>query len=489
MKLIYLLLCLLPLFPASAQNMVQPSDMNYELKLIKATWENTHGGLYRFITPAQLNKVFEEAYQKTERPLPLRSYFLLLSQLNAKLHCSHTYVSYYNNPEKIKSQVYSTYFLPLLFRFMEGEIIISHNLTDNPLLSPGTAIAAINSIPVAVIMDSLLTVSKADGLNGRDKQINNLHVTPPDIRSQYYCLFDIYFPLFFKEDLHESVYRLTLNNKGVTQEVIINGIKKAERENEYIKRHGALPVNEATWSTRELTPETMLFKPGDFATYNWKFDFAHYLDSTFQSIGEKGYKHLIIDIRENEGGSDAARDTLLTYLTPVNIRCANPVRRLYRYKSIPDSLKPYLDTWDDRFKEDKMDYTATTDGYYEKQNGIITCDSIRSNPKHFKGKIFLITDITNSSTTFILADCFKSNKLGTIVGEKTGGTQQGINGGQIFFFRLPRTGIEMDIPLIWQRPLIDRPDEGISPDYTIRTTLDDIRNHHDPQISFILKQL
>lgn len=119
----------------------------------------------------------------------------------------------------------------------------------------------------------------------------------------------------------------------------------------------------------------------------------------------------------------------------------------------------------------------------------LTCDTILPNKNHFKGQLFLITDATNSSATFIMADCIKRNKLGILVGETTGGTQQGINGGEIFFFSLPKSKIEMDIPLIWQKPLGNKPDEGIKPDYEIYTTRRDLTMQKDPALNFILKKL
>ena len=473
----------------SAQTVLKPADMKYDLSVTKATWESIHPGLYRYNTKQQIDNYFKEADARTNQSLPLRNFFVLLSQLNQKLHCGHSFVSYYNNKSAIRNEVYSKVFMPLLFKVIENKFVITHSLISGDEVSTGSEIVAINNIPVKRIIDSLLTVSKADGRNGRNKQLDNITIYPKEIGIKRYTLFDIYFPLFFKKDLNNLEYGVSIKQNGKIKNLIVKGLSKEEREKQFIAKYGNFPVDKQSWSTREINSNTLLFKLGDFATYNWKFDFNKYLDSIFSHIKAKGYKNLIMDIRENEGGADEARDAVLSYLTSKPIGCANSVRRLYRYTSIPDSLSPYLQTWDDDFKKPKQGYVKTVDGFYEKQPNSEGCAEITPRPNHFTGKIFLITDVTNSSATFIMADCVKRNKLGIVVGETTGGSQQGINGGEIIFLYLPKTGIEMDIPLIYQAPKEKKLDEGIKPDYIIPTTLKDIQTKKDHQLEFILNKI
>ncbi len=61
-------------------------------------------------------------------------------------------------------------------------------------------------------------------------------------------------------------------------------------------------------------------------------------------------------------------------------------------------------------------------------------------------------------------------RLGTLIGETTGGNRRGINGGCFYFFRLPETGLEVDLPLIGTFPRTPQPDAGIVPDVTIART-------------------
>lgn len=468
-----------------------PKQMKADLGLIKTTWEILHPGLYRYNTKAEIENYFKDLDTKTNITLEQREFFILISQLNIKLRCGHSFVSYYNNKRMLKNNLYSDIFIPVLFTIIDNKFIVTHNLSDDKVLKLGEEIISINGISTQVIIDSLLTVSKADGRNGLNKQLDNISFDAREIYTDRYTLFDIFFPLFFKKDLNELNFNLTIKTiDDNLRELTVTGLSKEARQAEFIKRYGDIPRNENSWYIKPVDNQTAIFRVGDFMTYKWKFDFNRYLDSVFVMMNAKGYQNLIVDIRKNEGGADEARNAVLSYLTPKDLGCAIHYRRLYRYNQVPDSLNAYLSTWDDDFRKPKPDsiFLKTSDGFYESRSPN-KCVEVFSKPNHFKGKIYLITDVTNSSATFILADVFKKNKLGTIVGETTGGTQQGINGGEIFFFYLPNSKIEMDLPLIYQAPNTARPDEGIKPDYDVKTTISDFAKMRDPQMEYILQVL
>lgn len=471
---------------------LDPAEMKHDIAIVRAVWENIHPGLYRYNTPKEIDKAFTLIDKATDNTIDQRRFFILLSQLAVKLHCGHTFVSYYNTKRIVKGNLYSRVFLPIMFRIIGSQCVITHSLNEELHLKAGDELTTINGIPMNRIIDSLLTVSKADGKNGHNKQLDNITIYPRDIGVDRYCLFDIFHPLFFKTNLNDEDYTLTVKtSQGVVKNLQCKGLTKQQRYELYIKKYGELPQNENSWYIKEISPTTALFRLGDFATYRWKFDFNKYLDSVFILLKNKNYKNLIIDIRQNEGGADEARDAVLSYMTSKSIGCANPIRYLYRTLSVTDSLHQYLDTWDDNFKKPKSanEYKLVEQGYYESQMPEDKCNEIKSNPNYFSGKIYLITDATNSSATFIMADAVKRNKLATIVGEKTGGTQQGINGGQLFFLYLPNSMMEMDIPIIYQAPTSKRPDDGIQPDIEVKTTASDIAQNRDPQLEYILRRL
>jgi C-terminal processing protease CtpA/Prc len=154
---------------------------------------------------------------------------------------------------------------------------------------------------------------------------------------------------------------------------------------------------------------------------------------------------------------------------------------------VPDSLLKYLSTWNKAFKQPKndKDFVKNELDLYEKIENSIS-ETISPQTTSFVGKVYLITDSTNSSSTFEMAKLFRKNNLGEIIGEPTGGTKQGLNGGEMFFLTLPNSKFEIDLPIVyWYHK--GEPDEGVMPDFVIKKTTESIRSNRDMQLEFILK--
>ena len=103
--------------------------------------------------------------------------------------------------------------------------------------------------------------------------------------------------------------------------------------------------------------------------------------------------------------------------------------------------------------------------------------------------MWVLVGATNSSATFEFAQTVRQSKLGTLAGQPTGGNQRGINGGAFFFLRLPKSGIELDVPLIGQFPSSARPDAGIEPDIKVVPTVADIAAGRDVEMEAVRAQV
>jgi C-terminal processing protease CtpA/Prc len=228
-------------------------------------------------------------------------------------------------------------------------------------------------------------------------------------------------------------------------------------------------------------------KFGTFAFWNGGFNETKFVDSIFNDLAKKPtIKNLIIDIRNNEGG-DNTGDYILSYITSKKMGCDDPDRVCYRYLSIPDSLLKHLSTWDNSFKKpkDPTKFTINEIGLYELKTSGQPCDYINPKPNGFKQTNYLLTNAKNSSAGYEMARNFRVANLGKIIGETTGGSQQGINGGEFFFLTLPHSRFEIDQPLIYSYHA-NKEDKGITPDFEIKTTQKDISKSIDTQLNFVL---
>lgn len=495
-KQIIILFFLISTFTIYGQNQASNLTKDERLKevdIIKSTFVNLHPGIYRFNSPNEIENYFKKLKQKISKDINNEQYFVLLSELSTFLKCGHTYLNPYNQKDETIDHYFSKSFMPFLYVVIDNKFIITHNLSENKSIKAGDEIISINGIKVKTIIHSLLNVSRSDGNNGLGKKIDNLNIVPTNIITTNYSLFDIYFPLYFPKNFNTKNYSFVI--KTFTHKSINTNLKsltKKERQDIYFANFGAIPVNEKNWEFKFINKKTGYLRIGDFAIWKWKDDYKKYLDSIFINLHNSSAKNLIVDIRGNEGGDDDARTEVLSYLINRPFGCENPMRRLYRFLSVPDHLLPYLKTWDKEFKKPKnvSDYIKTPEGYYEKINASQS-DCILSDPKEnvFDGEIFLLINSSNSSTTFIMSDILQQTHIGTLIGETTGGTKKGINGGQFFFLNLPYSKLEIDIPLIWQTYVKPRPDVGILPDYEVKSNQKDIYYGIDTQLQFILNKI
>jgi Peptidase family S41 len=468
-----------------------PEQLKTDVNTLKAALTTLHPGLYKYNSKQQIETLFAGLYNKIKKPLHEKAFYLLLAKFTEKIGCGHTYLNPLNLEENIPALYMPKKVIPLCFVIINKKIIITHNMSADSGLKKGFEITAINGIAVSRIIDSLLLVSRADGKNAAGKKIANMQIVPEDVNKN--TLTDIFLPLFFNAIKDDFIIE-TKSPDNKYNRIAVSGVTVAKRAVLYKNIFGKVPKGENALKTSLLNDSTGYLKAGTFSFFGSDNPFTKLIDSLFLYLSEnKRVKNLIIDLRSNEGGSSEARNTLLSYVLPQNFEAKDYKERpFYSFLAIPEKLLPFLNTWDDRFFEPKPDsiFKKNEFGFYEDQSAASTgnknFDDFAVKPNRFKGNIYLLTSPVNSSAAFEFAWVFKQYKAGTIVGEKTGGTKQGLNGGRFFFLRLPYSRIEVDLPFIYQAH-IGQPDEGISPDYTVTASQEGIYKGEDTQLNFVLR--
>ncbi|HEX8298902.1 MAG TPA: S41 family peptidase, partial [Rubricoccaceae bacterium] len=240
--------------------------------------------------------------------------------------------------------------------------------------------------------------------------------------------------------------------------------------------------NPLGWTVRTLADGTAVLTMPSWATYSVTWDWKAFLDSTVTALA--GAPRLVVDLRENEGGSDVG-DALLSYLARAPLSFPTGARYV-RYRTLPDRLRPHADTWDRSFDDWNADIAADQTGELLRMTRWDdggTEKTIRPDSIRYDGRVAVLVGPVNSSATYGFAQDVQRSGLARLVGQTTGGNQRGINGGAFYFFRLPGSGIEVDIPLIGYYPpgldLTGVPDAGIEPDVAIPVNADDLATGRD----------
>ena len=448
--------------------------------LLERAYTALHPGLYRYNTRAEMRQRFATLREHLSTSRSTSEAYLALARVTAAVRCGHSYPNFYNQSKRLQATLFDKQDrLPFQFRWIGKRMIVTRDLSPGSPLPPGTEIRSIEGYPAGEVLRTLLPFARADGHNDA-KRRRILELGQID----QWEAFDIYLPMALPRIVARGRARIVATDPaGRHHDGDVDLMTAAQRKKAAPLRED-LPKDAVLWRVDRHDDRTAVLSMPTWAVYNGSWDWAAWLEEQLDSIAIDGVRTLIVDLRGNEGGLDCGNAILARLIDRDLISIGNVPR--VRYRSVPADLAAHVDTWDDSFR----DWGAAAVG--PNANGLY--DLLRSSddasgriikPKGpwFTGRLVVLIDAANSSATFQFAQIVRDNRLGTLVGEPTGGNRRGINGGAFLFLRLPTSGIEVDIPLIGYFPPTPQPDAGIMPDVAAPLSRSDIATGRDPALS------
>lgn len=440
-----------------------------DVKLLREAYGALHPGLLRYNDPAKLEAGYVALSAGGDSDLA--GFYLRLSRFLTTIRCGHTYANFYNQRAPVRRALFEgPDRLPLHFVWLESRMIV----TGDPMglgVSPGDEVISLNGAPVGQVLAALMTVARADGGNdAKRRQLMSMQ------GEDGFESFDVFYPLIFgARTRHDLVIegkdgrRRRLSAPAITLDQ-----RRAQRPPQIDKDHDS-PV----WTLRHEKDAAVLTMPS-WALFDSAWDWRAWLDARMDELVTRNVHRLVIDLRGNEGGLDCG-DAIIARLIEAPVR-QNDMQRLTRYRKIPDNLRPHLDTWDRAFDDWGDDAQPYDDRFYTLARRADEGAVVQPKGPRYRGEVRVLIGPQNSSATFIFAQLVQREKLGWLYGEPTGGNRRGINGGAFYFLRLPRTGIEVDLPLIGYFPRTSEPDAGVTPDVPVPRRREAIAAGIDPAL-------
>ena len=205
--------------------------------------------------------------------------------------------------------------------------------------------------------------------------------------------------------------------------------------------------------------------------------------SRFAQLSKRHVKQLVIDLRDNGGGSDDASNALLPYLTDVPVQPVNASRR--RTIGIAASLRKSFSTWGDGstiFAPADSLFTRGSGGMFVER---AAPERFRPAAERFTGRVSVLTGKRNASGATMLIAVLQQIGARTgrlrVIGEETGGSAHGPTAGQVLFLTLPSSDVHVRVPL--KRADVNVTNAvsgfGVFPDIDATETLDDFRARRD----------
>lgn len=448
-------------------------DWSGDVAILRQAWEAMHPGVYRYSTPQEVSARLDGLARAWSAPGAFRQRFLALTRVTASLKCGHTYPSPYNSSDATVARLYPDRSLvPFLFRWIDGQIVVTRDDSGAGLFTRGAVITAIDGVSTRDLLARLTPLARADGSN-LGKRVSLMEARGED----RYETFDIHLPLVLPL---KDVAAFTLADGRVVRAPLLTladrragfsaSVEVAKDANPWTLRKGEDGIHRLTM-------------PG-WALYDSTFDWQAWLGGVMDDLTGDQARGLIVDLRGNEGGVDCG-NVIVSRLIDRDLALSRD-QRWTRYRKAPDALRPYLSTWDRSFLDWGEAAVASQErtGFYRltryDDNGKTSV--IAPAGRRFRGKVAVLCDASNSSATFGFDQTCKDNGLATLVGQTTGGNRRGINGGAFFFLKLPASKLEVDLPLIGSFPATPQPDAAIEPDIAVPTTAKDIAIGRDPQM-------
>ena len=486
MKTTIFLLSLLASIAAMAQDTLQNKvlsraqaheDIDLYVRLLK----ETHPGLYRYNTPANIEQLIDSLKSSCDDSVPFYELYQKVALLNARINCSHSYAIPTANLQKYMLSVKS---IPFYVIPVRDRLYVLFNGTTSESIKPGDEILSINGMPIITIMNKIRANFWTDGKIELSK---NVALQGRLFRTFYYSLVD-------QSDQLEITFR-TKEGQEVTQTVPAASTLTAMRN--YRKN----PVNaeimsfykkqNRKWNVKypEDLPSTAVVTIPGFGGKKIQDEDAakayveQFMDKAMKAIKKKNIQHLVFEFRYNSGGWDIMGTTLISYLLQDQDSiayygpgyAATNQSEFLKYSDISqyelDNLSKVLEPMPDGSYKLKEEFNASHGMVQKRANA-------------FEGNVFILMDEYTGSAAVEFCAIMKSNKLATLIGQETNGTYGGLNGSTFIDMVLPNSGIKVHTPLVrgyMKVEPVQPMDRGVLPDHDVALEIEDILMRRDRQ--------
>ena len=451
-----------------------------DLKWLRFSLEYTHPRLYKYDDKPTIDRRFSQSLNAFPKEGVSGIDFLsTVSKLNAQVNCGHLYTI----PQyALRKEILGKKVMPFYIRVIDSSLYVFSDCSAKNSIPNGSRIISINSKSAEQIYRQMLIGIATDGyIETRKNRLIERYL------AYSFQGFDLYY--FLQVDRSQS-FDITYASypTGKIQKAKVQGMTRAKRKQVLQEKY---KIDERAWY-KMPSPRFDIVKDKGYGVltisrsfYNKKIDpdYDTFLQKTFKTLEAKQISNLIIDLRNNEGGSEQQQMALMAYLYDKPFKLYENI-----YQSHLDfrPLKPIIierDTSkllfnnDDAFMRRFSSKLWVSNYKYSK--------NLRLQPPKspgFRGQIYvLMNGSCFSSAADLLADIRKTTQA-IFIGEESGGTFEGPTGGISIVVQLPHSKIMVRIsPNIHVSSLYKKHPfgRGVLPDYRVRYTIADLVNKRD----------
>lgn len=455
--------------------MLTAAEAQADLAVMREALETIHPGLYRRTAKAEIDRALHQLEAGIGSGLTDTELYRRISLLLAMIRCTHTKADQTEAMERWRTDHASH--LPFRFRLIEGRMIVVSSDPAQTLLPRGTEILSINGRPVGELVATLGAYVPIDGQAeaSRAEYLSNdgdLMGADFDHFYAYAYGFPARFDVTFRDEDHAQPRNASLSPISFRAWTKLDNDKRPYRQNF---------ADAVSW--KMIGGQTAYLRIDTFVNYRKPVDAGALYARALEELRHAGARALIVDLRQNGGGSNDAA------LALIDVLAAEPYtyQRAMRYRAVRyGDLPRFISSWGDRealFNPPLDRFVQSGDGWYDLRPEHAPAELLprKPVPSGFTGSVIILSGPANASgATMVIAKLRDMGRV-TVMGEPSGGSADGPTAGTIFNVKLPNSGISVRVPLVFNQMAVKRfePNGGIAPDIPISMTVADFRAGRD----------
>ncbi|MBK6574272.1 MAG: hypothetical protein IPG21_17700 [Saprospiraceae bacterium] len=450
-------------------------ELKQDFSALRSSIEESHPGLYLYKSKSIIDSIFNANYSSLNKAMTGREFILLTCRVASQIGDGHLRVvppkiqldSLDNGPTAIPFNVYC----------IDNKLYVRKNyspLDDKEFL--GSQIISINGHSIEGFIKEYLQIFPSDG--------NNLTHKYRLLSSSRY--FTRYFSMLYGYAEQYNVDYISLNEtalktktlQGLTFDKLLKIAKERYPDKIEEQKPAYFKINE---DKKYAYLKIKSFDKGQYKKN--KMNFEKFLKVSFKKMKSTNVPNLIIDVRDNGGGTDEYGRILFSYFVTEpfdyyrSLRMNKESFDCFKYTNRPDMKAPT-----GMLKPNKE---GTFDNVQHPNVG-------RLNPLSpiYAGNIYVLINGWCFSTTSEFLSQIHFHTKAVFIGEESGGGYYGNCSGPTPDFTLPNTKVRIEIPLMNYRMAVENYqylDRGLIPNYTVTPSIIDKVSNIDLELNLTKK--
>ncbi|MFK7033221.1 S41 family peptidase [Flavobacterium oreochromis] len=471
-----------------------------------------HPSLDLYISSKDLKFKFDSLKRSIKEPLKPNEFYLGISKVVASVRQGHTIIQpLYKQIDSNKLKVLKkrgVYPLSLFsFSYINNELIITQNYSKDPTIKVGTVVKSIQGITPQFLFTKYAGTEASDGYNQTYYNRAFANKVVHYFKLEKIVIDSIQVDLLYKDSVYKKLLTRVALTKGFKKEIAkkpIDSIKKVSKRQKEAKllKERQLEIKKTIFGYDEIKKEftrQLLYpaKDSSFAVLRIKkFVGGKQLKAyqiLFKEINTKKINTLVLDLRNNGGGSIEEIQNLFTYISPDFVNFVDTLKVTNRtslttnmFRNVPKgiliSLGPIIVPYAIR---NLFSIKKSPRGFYYQKSKLT--NRLQPKDNNYQGKLYVLIDGGSFSASSVLSANLQNIKRGIFVGEETGGAFNSTVAGTLPVLTLPYSKLKfrvgmMEIGVIKKSPIKGR---GVMPEIILSPKKEDYQNHLDVELQWI----